>query len=336
MIDEPRLRVRLLGAADIRRVVPMRRAIEVTRQAFAALSAGRAHVPARTPVEVPPDAVALFMPGYLEGFPAGLGVKFVSVFPANRGRGLPLIHALVVLADPEAGRPLGVLEGTFLTAWRTGAATGVATDLLARRDARVLALIGAGAQAEAQVLGVCEVRPIEEVRVYSRTRPRAEALAEHLRTIGVPVPPAIQVVDSPAEAVRGADIVVTATTSPVPVFSDADLMPGAHVNAIGAFTPETRELETATIRRAKVVVDSRVAALSEAGDILIPIREGAVSEDQIYAELGEVVLGKKPGRTDPEEITVFKSVGNAAQDVAVGGLALVEAERLGLGVQVEL
>ncbi len=314
----------------------MRRAVEATREAFAALSAGRARIPARAHLEIPPDSVALFMPGCLEGYPAGLGLKFVSVFPANRERGLPLIHALVVLADTATGRPLGVLEGTFLTAWRTGAATGVATDLLARRDARVLALIGAGAQAEAQVLAVCEVRPIEEVRIYSRTRGRAEALAEHLRTVGVPVPPAIRVVDSAAEAVRGADIVVTATTSPVPVFADADLSPGTHVNAIGAFTPETRELETATVRRAKVVVDWRVAALAEAGDILIPIREGAIGEEHIYAELGEIILGEKPGRTSPDEVTVFKSVGNAVQDLAVGGLALIEAERLGLGVEVEL
>lgn len=336
MVHEPRIKVRLLGAADIRRAVPMRKAIEATRQAFAALSSGRAQVPPRTPVEIPPDAVALFMPGYLQGHPAGLGVKFVSVFPANRDRGLPLIHALVVLADPATGRPLGVLEGTFLTAWRTGAATGVATDLLARRDARVLALVGAGVQAEAQVLAVCEVRPVEEIRIYSRTRSRAEVLAAHLRTVGVPVPPAIRVVDSPAEAVRGADIVVTATTSPVPVFADADLSPGAHVNAIGAFNPETRELETATIRRAKVVVDSRVAALAEAGDILIPIREGAIGEEHIHAELGEIILGERSGRTGPDEITVFKSVGNAVQDVAVGGLALAEAGRLGLGVEVEL
>ncbi len=333
---QPRIKIRLLGAADIRRAVPMRKAIEATRQAFAALSAGQAHVPPRTPLEVPPDAVALFMPAYLAGHPAGLGVKMVSVFPANRARGLPLIHALAVLADGASGRPRGLLEGTFLTAWRTGAATGLATDLLARRDARVLALVGAGAQAEAQVLAVCEVRPIEEVRIFSRTRERAEALAGHLRTIGVPVPPAIKVVESAAEAVRGADVVVTATTSPVPVFADEDLSPGAHVNAIGAFTPETRELETATVRRAKVVVDSRAAALAEAGDILIPIREGAIDPGHIYAEIGEVILGQKPGRTDPQEVTVFKSVGNAVQDVAVGGLALLEAERLGLGLEVEL
>jgi len=333
---QPRLKVRLLGAADIRRAVPMRRAIEATREAFAALSAGNARVPPRIPVELPPDAITLFMPAYLAGHPAGLGVKVVSVFPGNRERGLPLIHALVVLAEGATGRPLGVLEGAFLTAWRTGAATGLATDLLARRDARVLALIGAGAQAEAQVLGVCEVRPIEQVRIFSRTRERAEALAGHLRTIGMPVPPAVRVVDSAAEAVRGADVVVTATTSLVPVFADEDLQPGAHVNAIGAFTPETRELETATVRRAKVVVDSRVAALAEAGDILIPLREGAIAEGHIHAEIGEIILGRRPGRTDPQEVTVFKSVGNAVQDVAVGGLALLEAERLGLGFEIEL
>ncbi len=241
----------------------------------------------------------------------------------------------MVLADPATGRPLGILEGAFLTAWRTGAATGVATDLLARRDARILVLIGAGAQAEAQVLAVCEVRPIEGIRIYSWTRPRAEALAEHLGTIGVSVPPSVRVVDSAAEAVRGADIVVYRNHSPVPVFSDADLSPGAHINAIGAFGPGSRELETATIRRGKVV-DSRVAALADAGDILIPLREGAIGEEQTYAELGEVILGEKPGRTGPPEVTVFKSVGNAAQDIAVGGLALAEAERLGLGFEVEL
>ncbi|MCW5851646.1 MAG: ornithine cyclodeaminase [Anaerolineae bacterium] len=325
--------MRVLSRADIQAAVAMREAIAAVREAFIALSTGQATVPVRVGIAVPPRATALFMPAYAGG---GLGVKVVTVYPDNPARALPLLHALVVLLDAETGAPVAALEGGWLTALRTGAASGAATDLLARPDARTLAVFGAGAQAETQTLAVCAVRPIERVLVSSRTSARAEALAERLAgRYGVPTD--MRVVADPAQAVAEADVICTATTSPTPVFPGAAVRQGAHINAVGAFTTTARELDTRLIQRsARLVVDERAAAEAEAGDLVIPWLAGDGPGPEGWTELGLIAAGRAAGRTEADQITLFKSVGNAAQDVAVGALALVRAAARGLGVEVEL
>ena len=322
----------LLSGADVVRLVPMSRAIEAMRSAFGQLASGAAHVPLRTPLEVE-GGVALFMPGHLRDSGA-LGAKVVSVFAGNPERGLPVIHALVLLLDPVTGVPRAVMDGARLTALRTGAASGLATDLLAVPDASVLAVFGAGVQARTQIEAVRTVRPIREIRLVDSVPGAARRLAEELADSGDGSE--VRVLDDPWAAVRGAHVIVTATTSSTPVFPGEAVEPGTHVSGIGSYTPRMREVDAELVRRATVVVDTREAALAEAGDLVVPIEEGVIGVDHIHAELGEVVLGTRPGRTRPEEITFFKSVGNAAQDLAVALLALEEAERRGEGARVEL
>ena len=329
------MKLRLLSKADVEKAVPMREAIEIVKGAFAQLSAGKAVVPLRTQLPVDRhEGVTILMSAYLSESD-DLAVKIVSVFPRNLERGLPTIHALAVVVEASTGRPLAVMDGTYLTALRTGAASGAATDLLARQDARVAAIFGAGTQGRTQLLGVCEVRDIERVWVYDVNSEAAERYAQEIRGRGR-VPEEVRVASSPAQAVREADVICTATTSKTPVFADANLKAGVHINGIGSFTPEMQEIPEETVRRAKVVVGSREGCLAEAGDIIIPLHKGLIAEDHIYAELGEIVAGTRPGRESEEEITFFKSVGNAVQDVSVARGVLDAAQRLQLGVEVEL
>jgi len=330
------MKMHILSGADVRRAVTMSEAIQAVRQAYIQLSAGQAVVPLRTPVPIEQrGAVTLFMPAYLAHSDA-LGAKIVSVFPGNTAQGLPLIHALVIVVDAATGRPLALLDGTYLTALRTGAASGVATDLLARPDARVVAIFGAGAQARTQLEAVCTVRTIEKVWVHDTAPEAAAAYVQEMREHGRPVPADISVAESPAQATAQADIICTATTSSTPVFDDAHLKPGVHVNGIGAYTPEMQEIPAETVVRAKVVVDSRSASLEEAGDLIIPLRQGLITRDDIYGEIGEIAAGQIPGRESDQEVTFFKSVGIAVQDVAVADLVLRRATELGLGLEVEL
>ncbi|MBC7227109.1 MAG: hypothetical protein H5T61_07735 [Thermoflexales bacterium] len=327
------MRILILSHHDVRQALPMRDAVEAMKRAFAQLSTGQAEVPLRVPVHVPRhNGLTLFMPAYLAADDQ-MAVKMVSVFNDNPARGLPLIHALVVVIDAQTGAPVAAMEGASLTALRTGAASGAATDLLARPDAAVAAVFGAGVQGRTQLEAVCAVRPIREAWVYDTDPQRAQAYAGEMEgRLGIPV----RVAASPAEAVRRADVVCTATTSSTPVFDDADVRPGTHINAVGAYTPQMREVPTETVLRARVVIDHRTASLAEAGDLLIPIREGRMTEAHIWAELGEIVAGLKPGRMSPEEVTLFKSVGVAVQDVAAAAAVLEAARRQNLGVEVAL
>jgi alanine dehydrogenase len=330
------MRLRVLSQNDIRQAVSMAQAIEIVKGAFAQLSAGKAVVPIRTQLEVARhEGITLFMPAYLQESD-DLGVKIVSVFPRNLEMGLPTIHALVAVVDAETGRPAAVMDGTYLTALRTGAASGAATDLLARTDARVSAVFGAGAQGRTQLEAVCQVRDIEKAWVYDVNREAADKYAEEMGRRGGRIPNDITIASSPTEAVQEADVICTATTSKTPVFADADLKTGVHINAVGAFTPEMQEVPEDTVKRARLVVGSREACWAEAGDLIIPRHKGLISESDIYAELGEIAAGTKPGRESDEEITFFKSVGNAVQDVSVARKVLEEAGRLGLGLEVEL
>jgi len=326
--------LRILSAEDVRRAVTMPMAIDTVADAFVQLSAGQATVPLRAHLQQSAHESHTFvMPAVLEAS-GGLGLKVVSVFPHNAARhGLPAIHALVILLDAATGQPAAALDGTLLTALRTGAASGAATRALARADSRVLAIIGAGAQAPHQVEAVCAVRPIERVLIVNRGRERAERLAALLHARGMA--PAVEIVASATEALARADIVCCATSSPVPVFADADVRPGTHINGVGSFTPRMVEVPPETVGRAHVVVDQQAAAWAEAGDLQYARDLGLLDEARTV-ELGAVISGMAPGRAGDNQITFFKSVGNAVQDVSVAQLALRQAERLGLGVEVTL
>ncbi len=302
------------------------------REAFAQLARGSVALPLRSMVPVPDrDGALLVMPARCD-LPLGLGGKMVTVFPGNPPLGRPLIHATVILMSAESGELRAVLEGTALTAIRTGAASGLASALLARGDAAAVAVIGAGVQARTQLEAVCCVREIERVRVYAPTRVHAERFAAEMATVpGVPA--AISVAGSAADAIRGADIVCAATTSATPVVRLGDVGPGVHVNAVGSYTRAMRELDPALLGRARVVVDQREAVLAEAGEVIAAVEAGLVAEQNLV-ELGAVVTGAEAGRTRDDELTVFKSVGLAVQDVVAGAWAVEEAERRGLGTRI--
>lgn len=324
----------ILNRAEVRRALTMAEAIAAVGHAFAELAAGLAEVPARSALGLPDRAVTLIMPAYLKGEHA-LGGKIVSVHPANREHGLPTIHALVFLIDDATGRPIAALEGGGLTAIRTGAASGAATDALARPGARVLVCFGAGVQAETQIEAVCAVRSIERVWIIGRTIESARRLAGSIAGRGV-IPSDLRASVDLEQALAEADVICTATTSETPVFDGRALRPGSHVNAVGSFSTTVRELDSEAVRRASLIVDSRAACLAEAGDLVIPWQEGLIGGPETWTELGEIILGRAPGRRSAEEITVFKSVGNAVQDLATATLAVRAARRLGLGIEVDL
>ena len=334
------MKIRILSAEDVRRALPMRASILVMTEASRQLSSGETTLPLRSRIEMTAnDGVVLFMPAAIQSYSAdqagSLAVKVVSVFGDNPDRGLPLIHAVVLVLEATSGRPLALLEGGTLTAIRTGAGSGAATDILARPDAATAAIFGSGVQARTQLQAVCAVRTIKQAWVYNRTPAKAEVFVAEMRGQDT-IPSDLFVAASPKQALDGADIVCTATTSSSPVFDGGDLQPGTHINAVGTFTPDMQEVDTETIRSASVFVDSHESVLAEAGDLIVPIRAGVITEGHICAELGEILAGEKSGRTSPEQITYFKSCGVAVQDVAAAQIALASAERLGLGRMVSL
>jgi alanine dehydrogenase len=330
------MKVKILTEKDIRQSVPMALAIPVLKDAFTQLSAGKAVLPLRMAVAVSkPPGRALFMPAYLEESKA-IGVKIVSVFGENRARNLPTIHALVVLLDTSTGIPTALLDGTYLTALRTGAVSGLATELLARKNARTAAIFGAGVQGRTQLEAISHVRRIEKAWIYDPDAKAAERFVAEMSTFGSPVPSLISVARSPALAAEEADIICTATTSVRPVFKDSEVRLGTHINGVGSFTPGMQEIPAETVIRAKVVVDSKRASLQEAGDLIIPLRKALIGEGHIYAELGEIAAGRVPGRKTRQEITLFKSVGLAIQDIAVAARVLLEAQKSGLGKEIDI
>lgn len=326
----------LLNAEEVRKALPMADAIEAMKEAFRALASGEVELPARSSLTVAArGGITLVMPARVGGgdFPA-LCVKVVSVFPRNRERGLPTIHALVSVLDPETGRVTAQLEGATLTAIRTGAVSGLATDLLARPGSRVATVFGTGPQARTQLEAMCTVRPIDTARVCHPSIEKARAFAEEVAGVGA-VPGRVEATDNPAAAVAGADVIATATTSRTPVFNDRHLSPGVHINAVGSFQPEVVEIPPETVERALIVVDQREAALEEAGDLIQPMRAGRIGLEAIHCELGELLLGGAEGRSTAEEITFFKSVGLAVQDVVAAGRALENARIQGLGREID-
>jgi ornithine cyclodeaminase/alanine dehydrogenase-like protein (mu-crystallin family) len=310
----------------------MKQAIEAMKQAYMFMSANQAVVPPRIHLDLPErQGTTLTMPVYIADLQQ-VGLKFLSLFGENPQRGLPTIQAIVIVMDATNGTPLALMDGTVLTALRTGAGAGAATDVLARPDARVAAIFGAGAQGRTQLEAVCAVRDIEYAYIFDPDLERAEGFATDMsaylqRSVYVP---------ASQDILSQADIICTATTAATPVVGDAHLKPGAHINAIGSYKPHIREIPGETVARARVVVDHRATCLEEAGDLLIPMQEGLFGEEHIAAEIGELLRGEKSGRTSDEEITFFKSVGNAAQDLTAASYVLKEAERLNLGTIIEL
>lgn len=324
----------ILNAGDVRRALPMNQAIEAMKEAFAAFSSGKAIVPPRIHLPLARHSgVALIMPSYVDSdtiSKQALATKIVSLFDGNQARGLARIQAAVIVLQPDTGQPIALLEGATLTAIRTAAASGAATDLLARKDCRTLALLGAGVQARTHCLAMCAVRPIDKVLVASRSPAKVAALIAELAA-DASMRAKFVAADSIPQALREADIVCATTTSKEAVFADADLKPGVHINAVGSYTPQAREVPAETVRRALVVVDSRHAAWEEAGDLIQARDARAIDEHHIHAELGELVLGRKIGRTDDRQVTFFKSVGLAVQDAIAARVALENALRLQLG-----
>jgi ornithine cyclodeaminase len=325
------MELRILTAREIRTALPMGAAIEAVGKAFGQFSAGRTEVPLRTRLHTE-KGVTLLMPAYLKGS-GDLAVKIVSIYGDNPALGLPTVAALVQVLDPKTGMPMALVEGDTLTALRTGAAGGLAADLLARADAGRVALFGAGVQSRSQLEGVLAVRRISRVDLIDLNPEAARKLADEVATW--PDAPEVSVTTDAQTAVKSADIVVAATTSRKPLFDGRDLSPGTHVTGVGSFTPEMQEIDPHTIARARVIVDSREACLAEAGDIIAA--KAAISSDAlISAEIGEIVNGSQPGRRDDTEITFFKSVGIAAQDAAAAAAALAAAETRGLGQVINL
>src|SRR5712691_5589118 len=327
----------ILSRADIQRCLNMTEAIEAMRVAFSALSVGHAQVPQRLAVDLPEQGVVLLMPSLLQTAEQhAFGLKVITVIPQNPLRGMPRSYASVLLLDATTGKTLAILEGGWLTAMRTGAASGLATDLLARRDADVLALFGAGAQAPMQVLAIHTVRPLREVRVVNRNDQHYEALVASLQSmLGAACPP-IHRATSASEALFGTSLVACATAATEPLFRWKDVAQGTHINAIGAFTPAMCEVDAETLSHARLVVDQREAALIEAGDLLQALEQGMIAGPESWTELGALVTGSQPGRQTEDEVTFFKSVGIAVQDVAVAALVYRRARELGVGIEVEL
>ena len=312
----------------------MRACMQIMERALAALARGEAVLPLRPVVRLPDGSGALAaMPAYI-GEPRALGVKVISVFPGSQAAPHDSHQGAVLLFDPGTGSLLAIMDAGAITAARTAAVSGVATRLLARADAGVVALIGSGVQAHSHLAAMCAARAVREVRVWSRTPAHAAAFAHDAAARhGIPVHPAA----SARDAVTGADIVCTVTAATTPVVQGAWLSPGTHVNAVGSSTADARELDSEVVRRASCWVDRRESAMREAGDLLVPLREGVIGESHLRGELGDLILGRIAGRRNEREVTLFKSVGIAVEDVAAAEYVYRQeaarpgAERIALG-----
>jgi ornithine cyclodeaminase len=317
----------LLTEQDVRAVLPMDDLVTAMEVALERFSAGSVRQPLRTVVDAAGHGFYGVMPAYMEDPPA-LGTKLVSVYHGNTARGLTTHLATIVLHDPATGELQAVMDGRYITEARTAAVSAASTKHLARREARVLAILGTGVQARSHAAAMLCVRPFDEIRIWGRRADHAAALAAELA-------PSLRVrvdaVPTAHDAADGADVIALVTASPTPVLTRADVRGGAHICAVGACRPNQREMDTALVTASRVFVDSRAGALAEAGDLVIPIQEGAFDAGHIAAELGDVFGGRAEGRRTPDEITVFKSLGMAVEDVAAARLAFERAAAAGLG-----
>jgi ornithine cyclodeaminase/alanine dehydrogenase len=326
----------ILSESDLRSLLAMREVIGAVESGFRALARGDANVPERLRLDVPAHrGVMLQMPGYVGSIDdqrSALGTKIVSVFDQNAHFGLDLIQSVYLLFDSRTGVPLSLMDGRFITAIRTAATSAVATKFMAAAGAKRLSLFGAGVQAQFHIEAMIEVAQVEKVIIASRTTEKARALAERVRSAHkLPCE-----VVSAERAAGEAGLICACTNSPDPLFDGNLLMEGTHINAVGAFTPSTRELDTRAVQRARVIIDAETSAGREAGDILLPISEGAIDQDHVKGTLADVISGKVAGRGSPSEITLFKSCGHAIEDLVTARLAYSKATAAGIGTQVRL
>jgi ornithine cyclodeaminase/alanine dehydrogenase-like protein (mu-crystallin family) len=328
------MKVLILSHDEVLELLPMRECIALMREALAKLAAGEVHQPLRTIIR-PPDAAGIMglMPSYVGGDQAVYGLKTVCIFPANPARGKDAHQGAVLLFSAKTGELLALMNASAITAIRTAAVSGVATDLLARADACDLAIVGAGVQARTHLLALTEVRSIRRCRVVSRHIEHAKLFAQEM---GPRMEFAIEPVATVAEALDGADLIATVTNANEPVVRCEWISPGVHLNVVGSSTPDAREVDTATMAASALFVDRRESTLNEAGDYLLAVREGAIGPEHIRAELGEVLSGQKSGRTSREEITLFKSLGLAVEDLAAANYLYRKAKASNTGTWVEM
>jgi len=340
------IRFRLLTETDVKAVLTMDDLIETMSAALRAYSTGGVTQPVRTVIPMEGDhAFFGLMPALVRASTnaqPGLGAKLVTVVGSNDARGLPSHLASILLLDPETGALQALLDGRFITEARTAAVSAVSSRLLARKTAKSLAIIGSGVQARSHLEALSRVHALRQVTVWSPNKLHRDAFVEEAKTSTVsdtcltpPNPPNISAVDHAGEAVVGADIIVLVTSSPVPVLEDGWVKPGAHVISVGACRPTQREIDPALTARARLFVDSRAAALVESGDVVLGIQEGRFGADHIAGEIGEVVNGA-PGRRSDSEITIFKSLGMAVEDVTAADLAYRRAVERGVGQPLHL
>jgi alanine dehydrogenase len=323
----------ILNRDQVRELLDMRAAIDAVESALVEFSAGQAVMPVRVTTPVPAHGgVVLGMPAFL-GQTNALGTKIVTVYKNNPARNLPTILAVVVINDPETGKVEAIMDGGYLTAVRTAAASAVGTKYLANKKPSVVGILGTGVQGESHLWAMTEVAEVERVVIYNRSRASAERFKSEM---GSRFKLPIEIVANEESVCRQSDILILATTAAEPITRREWLKPGAHVNAVGSHSPGARELDGDTVAAARIVVDSRDANLKECGDLLIPMNEGKFGQEHFADEIGEVAAGKKPGRRSPDEITIYKSVGIAIEDVATGNLVLKRAREKGVGTNVEL
>lgn len=325
-------KLRILSGKQIRQAITMKDIINAMEMAFIELSTGKPEMPIRAHISIEdPEGTALFMPSYMKTTEM-VGIKTVTLFEDNRSNNMPYIQGMVCLFDGKNGTPKAVLDGTTITALRTGAASGLATKLLARQEAESCAIFGAGVQGKTQLEAVCAVRNIKKVLVYDALPEAAERYADEMsKELDVE----IKVAKTPQENVQDADIICCATFSETPVFANEDLAAGVHINAVGSYKPHVQEVPAEMVLRSRLFVDHRESALEETGDLIIPINKGLFTEDHITAEIGEVAAQKAAGRSSQDEITFFKTVGVAVQDLAAAATILRNAENDSIGTLVD-
>lgn len=327
------MKILILNHDEVVQLLPMQECIGVMREALIRLARGQVHQPLRMIVR-PPDAVGVMglMPSYMSGDDAAYGLKTVCVFPENPSQGKDAHQGSVMLFSAETGELQAMMNASAVTAIRTAAVSGVATDLLAREDAHELAIVGAGVQARTHLAAMSCVRSIERCRIASRTIEHARQLVDEMSD-RFPFP--LAAVETVEQALADADLIVTATNAKEPVLKREWISPGVHLNVVGSSSPKSREVDTATMAAAALFVDRRESTLNEAGDYLFAASEGAIGPDHIRAELGELLTGSKRGRTSPDEITLFKSLGLAVEDLAAAAYLYKKAKELNAGTWVE-
>jgi len=327
----------ILNAGEVSQLLPIKECITVMREALIAVAAGQVHQPLRTMIK-PPDVKGVMglMPSYMYGDQkdgrAAFGLKAICVFPGNSAKGKDSHQGGVLLFSAETGELLAMMNASAITAIRTAAVSGVATDLLARADAGNLALIGSGVQARSHLAAMAQVRPLKHCRIASRNFEHARRFAEEMRR---DYSFAVEPVETVQQAIEGADLIVTATTAVEPIVRREWIAAGAHLNVVGSSVATRREVDSATMAASSLFVDRRESTINEAGDYLFAIRDGAIVPEHIRAEIGEVLKGDKPGRTSPDEITLFKSLGIAAEDLFAAEYLYRKAKELGIGTSVE-